>query len=71
MSKKYFSFLLLFCLSGVCCVCTKKNNANVNPSPPPPIPSQTGPNVDVWLTKSDHSALLQKQPTLSFWKPGQ
>ena len=68
MTKKYLGFLLFFCLFGLCCVCTKKSDSsgNITPPPPAPVPIPTGPNVDVWLTKSDQTVLLQKQPTLSF-----
>ena len=73
MTKKYLGFLLLFCLFGLCCVCTKKSdsNGNINPPPPVPVPTPTGPNVDVWLTKSDQTVLLEKQTaSLSFGNPG-
>ena len=72
MPKKYLGLLLLFCLFGLCCVCTKKSDSsgNIIPSPPAPVLISTGPNVDIWLTKSDQTVLLQKQPTLSFGTPG-
>jgi glucosylceramidase len=71
MSKKYLGLLLL-CLFGLCCVSTKKidSSGNITPHPPERFAIPTGPNVDVWLTKSDQTVLLQKQPTNSFGTTG-
>ncbi len=57
------SFLLLVCLGLVHADCNKKTTTGNTP-PPPPV---TVNDVDFWLTKSDQSALLQKQSVvLSF-----
>jgi glucosylceramidase len=57
------SFLLLVCLGLVHADCNKKTITG-NTQPPPPV---TVNDVDFWLTKSDQSALLQKQSVvLSF-----
>ncbi|MDP9230076.1 MAG: glucosylceramidase [Bacteroidota bacterium] len=61
MMLKYFIIPLMFCVAGFCCVCTKKNNSNGN------NPGTTGPDAELWLTRSNGTALLEKQsPALSF-----
>jgi len=63
VSKFYlplFSFFILF----VCGDCSR-NNGGDDPTPPPPPPATN--DMDLWMTKADQSALLQKQTaTLSF-----
>ncbi|MET0392207.1 MAG: glycoside hydrolase family 30 beta sandwich domain-containing protein [Chitinophagaceae bacterium] len=47
--------------------CSKKSGGSSTPNPPPTPPVPAVNEVDFWLTKSDQSALLQKQTvTLSF-----
>lgn len=63
VSKFYlplFSFFILF-FCGDC----SRNNGGGDPTPPPPPPATN--DMDLWMTKADQSALLQKQTaTLSF-----
>lgn len=62
MLNKHFIAPLLFSLSTLCCVCTKKNSGGGGATPTPATTK-----ADFWLTKGDKSVLLAKQPTtLSF-----
>lgn len=57
------SAIWLLCFQGSC---SKKNSQDSMPPPDPP-PATLSNDVDFWLTKSDQTALLQKQPgILSF-----
>jgi glucosylceramidase len=62
--KIYFQTLLIFLLFVNC---SKQKNTTGTPSPPTPPPVSVSNDVDLWMTKGDFSALLQKQTsTISF-----
>ncbi|MDB5250885.1 MAG: glucosylceramidase [Flaviaesturariibacter sp.] len=43
--------------------CQKKGTGGSGGSIPPPVVTTVGPSVDMWLTRADRSALLEKQGT--------
>jgi glucosylceramidase len=64
--KKLQLLVLAFGVLFIAGDCSKKGNGQPAPAPTPP---PAGGEVEVWLTKGDQSALLQKQSTnLSFGK---
>jgi len=66
--KRTFLVVLLFSLFIFSSSQCKKNGTDPTPVPPPVTPPVTATNdMDLWLTKSDQSVLLQQQgTTLSF-----
>lgn len=58
MKKTTGLLLVCFYTLFVCGDCSKKNGNDPVPPPPPPAPTN---DVEMWLTKGDQSALLQKQ----------
>lgn len=60
---KIFLSICLLSLAAICTQCVKPSNNNGTTVTPPPVtPTPTAVNeADIWLTKADESALLQKQ----------
>ncbi|MBC7949977.1 MAG: glucosylceramidase [Chitinophagaceae bacterium] len=59
MRNKYILFPLVFGITTLCCFCTNKGTGGGGTPPPPPTP---GPEAEVWMTRSNATTLLQKQP---------
>lgn len=58
LKSRFISLSLIFCIINICAVCNRSND----PAPAPPVPPPvSGQEIDWWITKSDRSALLQKQ----------
>ena len=63
MKNYFYALMLLLFFTG----CSKQKNTTGTPAPPTPPPVSVTNDVDLWLTKGDFSALLQKQTsTISF-----
>ncbi len=63
MRNKIPAILFLVCSLFVCGKCTKKQNGGTNPPVTPPATN----DMDMWMTRGDQTALLQKQSAvLSF-----
>jgi glucosylceramidase len=61
MKKTTGLILVSFYTLFICGDCSKKINNDPVPPPPPPPPPVLTNDVEMWLTKGDQSALLQKQ----------
>lgn len=62
--SKAYIYSILFSLLLSCTECSKSSNSEAIPVPPVPTPTN---DMELWLSKSDQSILLQKQSiTLSF-----
>lgn len=67
MNKTIFTLLLCGGLISLQFNCSK--NKPPDPPAPPIIPPSASAKISYWITKSDGSVLLQKQPELSFSSP--
>ncbi len=58
LTNNLVKYSLLFCLTGICCVCSNKDG---NDGGGGPGPGTTYEKADVWITRGDKTMLLEKQ----------